>query len=143
MKPTHDVINRYNSLGKKISKFSLFNLINEFCPNKRPFWKKTVIMESIVRLTFYQTSADSNVYALSLSRFCPYSPENPFRCLFAVRIFRCSPLPLCRAGQGRDITARTFGVLFRRRLPSIRIIFSLSSFEIFEKNEFLKRYLFN
>ena len=33
-----------------------------------------------------QTSADSTVRVLSVSRFCPDFPENPVRCLSAVRI---------------------------------------------------------
>ena len=40
-----------------------------------------------------QTSADSTVRVLPLSRFCPDFPENHVRCLSAVRIF--CPVSVC------------------------------------------------
>ena len=55
-----------------------------------------------------QTSADSTVRVLSLSRFCPDFPENRVRCLSDVRILS--------AGQGRDRAVRTVTVLIHRRL---------------------------
>ncbi len=42
---------------------------------------------------FGQTSADSTVRVLSVSRFCPDFPENPVRCLSAVRIL--CPVSVC------------------------------------------------
>ena len=51
-----------------------------------------------------QTSADSTVCVLSLSRF-----------LSGISRKSC-PVSICRAGQGRDRAVRTFGLLVRRRL---------------------------
>ena len=47
-----------------------------------------VLLPKISVSYFYlnQTSADSTVRVLSVSRFCPDFPENPVRCLSAVRI---------------------------------------------------------
>ena len=58
-----------------------------------------------------QTSADSTIRVLSLSRFCPDFPENRVRWIF------------CPAGQGPDRAVRTFGVLVRLvTLPSSHLI---------------------
>ena len=89
-----------------------------------------------------QTSSDSTVRVLSLSRFCPDVPENRVRCLSAVLILpefsvrflsvpvlsavriieKSCPLSVCPAGQGRDRAVRTFTVRRRLSVPRTRVM---------------------
>ena len=65
---------------------SFFTVIS---PNRRnKFSKNPAIKRHLFGVwpenTSYQTSADSTVRVLSVSRFCPDFPENPVRCLSGV-----------------------------------------------------------
>ena len=55
---------------------SMLNLLEYILP----------FLELLERNHRHQTSADSTVRVLSLSRFCPDFPENRVRCLSAVRV---------------------------------------------------------
>ena len=65
-----------------------------------------------------QTSADSTVRVLFLSRFCPdFCLSDRILSEIKKNAIRC--LSVCLSSQGRDRAVRIFGVLVRRRLLEV------------------------